>query len=221
MKILYLYAHPSVNSFNQYLKEFALEKLHERKHKVMVSDLYAQQFNPVASFDDFESEPDALSPNYMTAQKEAFEKKQLSEDIQTEIDKVLWADHLIFQFPLWWFSMPAMLKGWFDRVLVKGFAYDAQSMFETGFLNGKTASCIVTTHFPKLMYQEGGFQKHTLEEFLIPLHHTLKFVGIEPKPIFSVHSAWRLSQAFHDATLQRLTQYLEELERTCLLKVIK
>lgn len=221
MKILYLYAHPNVNSFNQHLKEFALEKLHQLGHKVMVSDLYAQKFNPTASWDDFECASNPSTTNYMNAQKEAFEKNHLREDIKTEIEKIIWADHLIFQFPLWWFSMPAILKGWFDRVLAKGFAYDAGYMLETGLLKNKTASCIVTTHFPKLMYQESGLQQHALDDFLMPIHHSLKFVGMDIKPTFAIHSASHIDQAFHEASLQRLTQYLEELERACMLKVIK
>ena len=47
--------------------------------------------------------------------------------------------HIILHFPLWWFGVPAILKGWFDRVLVKGFAYDAGKVFATGLLRGKTA----------------------------------------------------------------------------------
>jgi NAD(P)H dehydrogenase (quinone) len=55
--------------------------------------------------------------------KKAFEQGLQSADIAGEQAKLRWADAVIFQFPLWWFSMPAIMKGWFDRVYAYGFAY--------------------------------------------------------------------------------------------------
>jgi NAD(P)H dehydrogenase (quinone) len=55
--------------------------------------------------------------------KQAFAQGTQSADIAAEQEKLLWADTVIFQFPLWWFSMPAIMKGWIDRVYAWGFAY--------------------------------------------------------------------------------------------------
>ncbi|MEK8171985.1 NAD(P)H-dependent oxidoreductase [Streptomyces sp. M19] len=55
--------------------------------------------------------------------KRAYTDGTLSEDIRAEQDKLRWADTIVLQFPMWWFGVPAILKGWFDRVFVKGFAY--------------------------------------------------------------------------------------------------
>lgn len=59
--------------------------------------------------------------------------------------KISWADYLIFQFPLWWTEPPAILKGWFDRVFAKEFAYDNGATYKKGLLQGKKALLSFTT----------------------------------------------------------------------------
>jgi NAD(P)H dehydrogenase (quinone) len=59
--------------------------------------------------------------------------------------KISWVDYLIFQFPLWWTEPPAILKGWFDRVFAKEFAYDNGATYEKGLLKGKKALLSFTT----------------------------------------------------------------------------
>lgn len=187
MKIHYIYAHPQETSFNAFLKAQALAAIKEANHQLELSDLYAMNFNPVASWKDFEME--TAKNQYFQAQQMAYQQHSLSSDIQKEIEKIRWADHLFFQFPLWWFSMPAILKGWFDRVLVKGFAYDSGKIFQTGLLKGKTASLIVTTQSPESAYQPDGTHQATIESFLKPIHHTLHFAGIETLKPFVTYAA--------------------------------
>lgn len=139
MNILYVYAHPNPASFNAKLKQTALDQFKELRVEVKVSDLYAEHFKSVADNHDF-TKLDNIDTQYFMAQKEAFKQKQLTNDIISEIDKIIWADHIIFQFPLWWFSAPAILKGWFDRLFIKGFAYDTGQIFAEGLLKNKTAS---------------------------------------------------------------------------------
>jgi putative NADPH-quinone reductase len=86
------------------------------------------------------------------ASKKAFEANALKEDVRAEIEKLLSADALIFQFPLWWFAMPAILKGWVDRVFAYGFAYGVGERSDKrwgdryggGTLAGRRAMLIVT-----------------------------------------------------------------------------
>jgi hypothetical protein len=87
---------------------------------VQVSDLYAMQWNPVASAADFSprENPDYLV--YALEQRLGVKKQSIAADIQGELHKLLWAYLLIRNFPIFWFSAPAMLKGWIDRVLVSG-----------------------------------------------------------------------------------------------------
>src|SRR5690348_17314330 len=114
MKILYVYAHPNPASFNHALMQQGCETLKSAKHEVVLSDLYAQGFHAVAGWEDFNLPKAELNSQYFLAQQDAYQKHALVDDINAEIKKVSWADHIIFQFPLWWFSTPAILKGWFD-----------------------------------------------------------------------------------------------------------
>lgn len=120
MKILIVYAHPEPTSLNGSLKDLAVKVLKEEGHEVIVSDLYQMKWKAAADGDDFLSRgSERLS--YIQDSKDAFLTGTLTADIQEEIRKLLWSDAVVFQFPLWWFSMPAILKGWFDRVYVNGF----------------------------------------------------------------------------------------------------
>src|SRR5438876_465948 len=123
MKILIVYAHPEPRSFNAALKNFAVEILTEAGHSVQVSDLYAMDFNCTGGPDDFLERED---PGFFAYQREQIHASAASlfvPELKAEMEKLVWADFLIFQFPLWWFSVPAILKGWVDRVFAMGFSY--------------------------------------------------------------------------------------------------
>jgi NAD(P)H dehydrogenase (quinone) len=123
MKVLIVHAHPEPQSFTAALRDQAVSTLQAQGHAVQVSDLYAMQWNPVASGADFSTRenPDYLV--YALEQRLGVKKQSIAADIQGELDKLLWADLLILNFPIFWFSAPAMLKGWIDRVLVSGVCY--------------------------------------------------------------------------------------------------
>jgi len=210
MNILYVYAHPSASSFNHKLKAHAQDSL--GKHAMLLnSDLYAMHFNAVASWEDFDLDASALSPQYFFAQQQAYKKHKLAKDITAEIEKLARADHIIFQFPLWWFSAPAILKGWLDRVLVKGFAYDTGKTFDDGLLKGKTASCIVTTQSPEAAYQVNGIHGATMDAFLHSIHHTLRFVGMTIQAPFVVYGAFNLDAAREAQIMKDMDAYLNNL----------
>lgn len=149
MNILYVYAHPNPASFNSMLKQHASDLFTQLKSEVKFSNLYEDHFKAIADWDDFNLDEAEINSQYFLAQQDAYKNQKLSTDIIVETNKISWADHIIFQFPLWWFSTPAILKGWLDRVLVKGFAYDAGKIFNDGLLKDKTASLVVTTQSPE------------------------------------------------------------------------
>ena len=111
MKVLIVHAHPEPQSFTAALRDQALATLQGQGHEVQVSDLYAMQWNPVASAADFATRenPDYLV--YALEQRLGVKNQSIAADIQGELDKLLWADLLILNFPIFWFSAPAMLKG--------------------------------------------------------------------------------------------------------------
>ncbi|XP_045076715.1 ribosyldihydronicotinamide dehydrogenase [quinone]-like, partial [Coregonus clupeaformis] len=102
-----------------------------RAAKVVVSDLYAMNFRASATMDDITGEePEHFK--YGEETMEAWKEGRLSDDIIAEQRKVEAAELVIFQFPLYWFSVPAIMKGWIDRVLTQGFAFSLQKMYNNG-----------------------------------------------------------------------------------------
>jgi NAD(P)H dehydrogenase (quinone) len=154
--------------------------LSEQGHQVEVSDLYAMGFNPVANGADFTDRrfPDALQ--YDREQKQASQRNGFVDDIQTEIDKLMWCDLLILQFPLWWFSVPAIMKGWIDRVFANGTVYGAGGKrFDQGGLKGRRAMLSFTTGcFPEMMEPDGLLGQRDV--ILWHLHHgTFGYSGLQ------------------------------------------
>ena len=206
MKALIVYAHPEPKSFNAALLACAQQQLLQQGHEVQVSDLYAMQFNPVASAADFTVRRFAEALQYDREQKHAHEKQGFAPDIQGEIDKLLWCDMLILQFPLWWFSAPAILKGWIDRVLVNGVAYGKGQRMETGGLKGRRAMLCVSTGCYENMVAPDGL----LGDLNVNLWHlnagTLAYSGFTVLPPFM---SWSIH--YTDGDKRRL--YLEEYAR--------
>src|SRR5580704_6819073 len=120
MKVLIVFAHPEPRSLNGALRDVAIKELKAQGHEVRVSDLYADGWKSEVDRTDFPkwARDERFIPGL--ASKKAFESDTLTEDVKAEIEKLLWADMLIMQFPLWWYAMPAILKGWVDRVFAYG-----------------------------------------------------------------------------------------------------
>ena len=120
MKILIAHAHSEQQSFNTALRGQAVKIPTEAGHEIQVSDLYAMHRNPVASKADFTqpSQPDYYV--YALEQRKSVEAGTLADDIRAEIEKVQWCDLLILNFPIFWFSAPAILKGWIDLLWFHG-----------------------------------------------------------------------------------------------------
>jgi len=98
-------------------------------------------------------------------------------EIEDEIVKVESADLMIWQFPLWWFALPAILKGWVDRVFAMGRTYGGGHVYETGRFSGKRALLSLTTGGPEAAYRNDGFNGD-LGAMLRPIHRgILNFTG--------------------------------------------
>ncbi len=110
-------------------------------------------------------------------------------DIKKEQDALLKADHIIFQFPFYWYSIPPILKQWLDLVLSYGFAYGDGG----DKLKGKSFIVSTTTGTPAEAYKSDGVNHHTMEEFLYPIMQTAKLCLMNYRnPVYS-HSmiAWK------------------------------
>lgn len=188
MKVLIVYAHPERRSFNAAMLARSLDVLAGEGHETAVSDLYGMGFDPVASADDFRERrfPDRLQ--YDREQKHSVARRSFSPDIAGEIEKLVWCDALILHFPLWWFSVPAILKGWLDRVLVNGVAYGAGRRYDTGGLRGRRAMIVTSTAALDAMCGPGGLVGE-LDVILWPLQNgTLAYTGFDVLPPFVAYS---------------------------------
>lgn len=180
MNVLIVHAHNEPQSFNTALKNLAADELAAQGHTVQVSDLYAMGWNPVASADDF---TERARPDYLVY---ALEQRNgaLAPDIRAELDKLIQADFVIFNFPLYWFSVPAIMKGWIDRVLVSGLCYGGTRFYDQGGLAGKRAMVTLTLGGQPHMLQPGGVHDDLLDMLRPLLRGTLAYVGMTVLPPF-------------------------------------
>lgn len=178
MNILIVYWHPEPLSFNAAMLKTAVETLRE-EHAVVLSDLYRMSFNPVSGRQNFTSVKDGGYFKQQAEELYATENNSFSEEIEREISKVEKCDLMIWQFPLWWFGLPAVLKGWVDRVFAMGRTYGNGKFYENGTFRGKTGLLSLTTGGPDEAYQPGGFNGD-INGILRPVQRgILEFLGFQ------------------------------------------
>ncbi|ERO60444.1 NAD(P)H-dependent oxidoreductase [Pseudomonas piscis] len=210
MNVLIVHAHPEPQSFTAALRDQARSTLEALGHKVQVSDLYAMDWNPVASAADFARRDNPEYLVYALEQRVGVKNGGIAADIQGELDKLLWADLLILNFPVYWFSVPAMLKGWIDRVLVSGVCYGGKRFYDQGGLVGKKALLSLTLGGREHMFGQGAIHG-PLEDMLRPLlRGTLAYVGCQ---VLEPFVAWHVPYISQDAREGFLAQYRQRLER--------
>lgn len=179
MNILIIYAHHEPSSFTAAMKNLAIEILSRQGHNIVVSDLYGQGFSPLAQKWDFVTTSGGHF-NYMLEQKHAAKLDlAFSPDILAEIQKIQAADIIIFVAPLWWSTAPAILKGWFDRVMAMGVAWDSGKIFQNGLLRGKQAVLIMSAGAPADYFSSAGAYKTSPVQMLHHINHgILAFCGL-------------------------------------------
>jgi len=206
LKVFIVYAHHEPKSFNAALLDRSVRTLTSLGHEVKVSDLYAMNFNPLATAADFGKRrfPDILQ--YDREQKFNSEFGSYAPDIQAEIDKTLWCDFLILQFPLWWFSVPAVMKGWLERCWVNGVVQGKGRRMDTGGLKGRRAMLSISTGAYAVMAEPDGLLG-ALDVNLWHLHNgTLAYAGFEVLPPF-------MSWSIHYTSLEERHTYLDAYEQ--------
>jgi len=204
MKVFIVSAHPEPKSFNSALRDLSVSVLRDLGHAVRVSDLYAMKFNPVASAEDFRERSDSDYLVYALEQRHGYETKTLAPDILEEIDKVIWCDLLILNFPLFWFSTPAILKGWIDRVLISGLIYGGKRFYDRGGLLGKRAMITVTLGGQPHMFGEGAIHGSLDDMLRHLLRGTLYYTGMSVLPPFV---AWHVPYITDEARKEYLRAY--------------
>ncbi len=178
MKAFIVFAHPEPKSFNAALFRTAREALAGAGWEVRVSDLHAMGFNPVSDRRNFTTVKDPDTYKQQVEELHATGAGGFAPDLEEEMAKLEWCDLFIMQTPLWWFGLPAMLKGWADRVLAMGRFYGDGRFYEQGVLRGRRALLSLTTGGPPEAYEKGGFNGD-IQAILRPiLRGICEFVGL-------------------------------------------
>ncbi|MDP6565701.1 MAG: NAD(P)H-dependent oxidoreductase [Alphaproteobacteria bacterium] len=208
MKYFIVQAHHEAKSFNAALTRAAQTALPEHGHEVQVSDLYAMNFNPVSDRRNFTTVADGDYLKQQVEERHAAKHDGFAPDIQAELDKLDWCDVLVFQFPIWWFGLPAILKGWVDRVFAMGRIYGGGRWFDDGYFAGRRAMISLTTGGGRGAFSKDGISGD-IHAILEPVNHgILRFNGFDVVPPFI---AWAAAHVDDERREGYLRDYVERL----------
>src|ERR1700761_1527316 len=204
VNVLIVYAHPEPSSFTAALKDAAVNVLTAAGHRVEGSDLYAEGFNPVAGQQDFKSVSDPARFHYQSEQQHASQSDGFAADLVREQGRLMRADLVVFVFPLWWGGLPAVVKGWFDRVCAYGVAYADGKRYERVYFVGRRAMLALTTGGSAERFTEGNYGEmsrvlHSVQRCV------LEYLGLEALKPFVAYAAPRVDAAVR-------AQYLRDFE---------
>lgn len=210
MKVLSVLGHPEPRSFGAALAATAEQVLTGAGHEVVTSDLYRMGWQAAVGPADFAERADPDFLNVPREQEHAVAAGTLPAVVRAEQDKVTEADLVLFHFPIWWYSMPAIMKGWVDRVFARGFAYGAGRKYDSGPFRGKRAMLAVTTGTAGTLYEPHGIDGD-LHSVLWPIHNgILAYTGFTVLPPFA---AWMPGGVPAEERGRYLEGYAERLRR--------
>ena len=136
-------------------------------------------FDPILGVMDINKGEKLEEGSVFLQHKKTFEEKNIPNAVQTEIEKLMWCEYLIVIAPFWWGSLPAIVKGWFERVLVPGVTYDFDKFLDKGLLKGKKGLIVTSAGNKKEDFAEEGLCGMSLDKML---HHynyvTFEFCGM-------------------------------------------
>ena len=180
------------------MAEAVVEALISIGHHDQLVDLYAEDFDPVIRTEQFPARANPHRFEVMTEQAAQSARGDVPEDVLLNQQRLIAADNLILQFPLWWWSLPAQLKGWIDRTLSAGFAYGEAS------LAGRSAMLTVTAETKAERFLAQGADH--------PLHHIergmLNFCGYSVRPAFVVADVYAIGAEGRRAKLAELREHV-------------
>ncbi|WP_375175199.1 NAD(P)H-dependent oxidoreductase [Pseudooceanicola sp.] len=188
MNTLILLAHPEPTSFNARLAEIAAEVRRGLGDRVELVDLNAIGFDPVEAPRHYGARENEQAFSPLAEQRHAWKGGTVPDDVAEQIAHLDRADLVILQFPVWWHSVPAMLKGWMDRVFLSGGLYTSKMRYDAGYFRGKRAICSITSGAPADVFVEGG-RGGSLDQILWSTQFSLHYMGFEvlsPQASFGV-----------------------------------
>ncbi|WP_192590564.1 NAD(P)H-dependent oxidoreductase [Nesterenkonia halotolerans] len=212
--ILWVSAHPEPQSLTHQLRRDSITHLRAQGHEVLESDLYATGWDPVVRASDAQL-PEGHRFRVSADVRQAYLDDALPAELRTEHEKILRADVVIVQFPLWWYGMPAILKGWFDRLFISGFAFGKDPdtgkrlRYEQGPFTDKKALVLTTLGDHPASIGPRGKSGEITELLHGILHGTFAYTGM------SVLTPWALPSADftkdYDQVRESLLKKLDQL----------
>ncbi len=171
-------AHPEVASFNAHLSGISQQALNSAGYQTTLSDLYTMDFDPREGSHQYSSRKDTDVFHAQTEQRFNADKNTLPPEVASEIQRLLESDLLVVHFPLWWFGMPAILKGWMDRVFVYGRMYRSVMRYDKGICAGKKVIVCVTTGASEQSCSYNGKEGDT-QLHLWPILFPFRYLGFD------------------------------------------
>lgn len=184
-RILIINGHPNKNSYCNALTKAYAQGAVKAGHEIAILNLHELNFNL------------NFNGSYSGEQKQ-----ELEADLKFAQEKITWANHLVIIHPVWWGSVPALLKGFFDKTLLPGFAfkYKKDSAFWDMLLIGKTASIIYTSDTPPWFYK---LFYHAPSVNMLR-NRVLGFCGIKTISVVGVGPIRRSSQNFRESWITKI-----------------
>ena len=136
------------------------------------------------------------------------EYPNMTIDVKREQSLLLEHDRIVFQFPFYWYSTPAILKEWQDKVLEYGWAYGSEGTK----LHGKEFLVVTSTGGPGKAYRSGGFNHYSMSELLKPLQATANLTGMAFLPAYVEHGVRTLSNDEVAASAESVAEYVVNAE---------
>lgn len=188
MKSLVVYAHPNPESYNHAVLQVVEDELKKAGNVVIIRDLYAENFDPFLKGEDFKS--------LMVG--------KVLPDVEKEQAYIRDADLIVLIFPVWWFSVPAILKGYIDRVFSYGFAYRITDEKPEGLLTDKKVLIFSTTGGDEATYDRCGYRDALTKTQDAGIFRFCGMEVLDHKFLFGVPSV----------SHERRIEMLEEVRRT-------
>lgn len=185
---LVVFAHPNISSsFNAAILDKTKKSILDCGHNLEVSELYQMNWNATAGKNDFRQHLNSEEIHLINEQQNSLKNNLYENDLKQEMEKLARADYLIFIFPLWWASCPAVMKGWIDRVFSCDFAWGMKNMFHKGLMLGKRAAIFTSAGADEGEYSPEGDQQASLTQTLSHIHRgSLAFCGFDVLPIHAI-----------------------------------
>ncbi|MDN9009783.1 NAD(P)H-dependent oxidoreductase [Brevibacillus laterosporus] len=193
MKAVILFAHPGTKSFNHAILQQVTESLHKHGITPSLRNLYEQKFSPI------------FSP----ADMQALEQEQVPKAIEEEQTILSESDLLIMIYPVWWWSQPAILKGYIDRIFSDGFAFQYEKNGPVGLLTGKQALVFTTTRESQREMQANGLDEVVKKQVVDGI---LRFSGFEPVIYHNFAEVPYVEEAIRENYLQQVDQAIASLK---------